>query len=375
MKEDSFRQWLLDVKKYDSGTIGSRISNCLRVENYEGDLDEYYSKDACQQLLNKLAYSTEDKRNKAQPKHNVPINGDVLKGSASLKQAVRRYVEYRQYERNPLVEQIMEKTDKIIKDNKHSTAISKREWPKWELPDENEMYELAQISMRYVRFLNSKIVELIVEDNQKYDKEWRDKLLGNNINPDLYLWNGSCCCFPGVRRYAGSKEIAEFHKHKEAGTIFDAISLDDNDFPKQIWSFIFRGTHFNKFGPLNYSLAHLIDHKKKNNRMVKELETDKKDLSPLYGLYTCPSNTVFIPDSLLKPTDFNAKLRTLLFQKAEDLYKNCCNILPDYLKIPQNDENDRWNIKNFKWADCVGMTANVELFLEFRNKKMNDLLK
>jgi hypothetical protein len=156
----------------------------------------------------------------------------------------------------------------------------------------------------------------------------------------------------------------------------NAIKLDDNDFPKQIWSFIFQGRQFSKSGPDEYSLAHLFDHKESKNRIKEELEFigGKTYSEPLYGLYTCPSNAVYIPDSLLRPTDFNLVLRKLLFRKAESLYKDYCNILPSHIKIP-NLENEKWNINNFIWGECVGDIKNIDAFLEYREKRMKELLK
>ena len=35
------------------------------------------------------------------------------------------------------------------------------------------------------------------------------------------------------------------------------LSLDDNDYPKHLWSFVFTGRPFRKRGPAGYQLAHL----------------------------------------------------------------------------------------------------------------------
>ena len=136
------------------------------------------------------------------------------------------------------------------------------------------------------------------------------------------------------------------------------------------------GKPFGKFGPDHYSLAHLFDHKKANNRTREELKFDDNyDFSEaFYGLYTCPTNTVYIPTALLKPTDFNLKLRLLLFQKAEDLYKNCCNILPTFVKVPEA-ENEKWNIHNFQWSECVGTVDHMDKFFDYRKDIMKNLIE
>lgn len=93
MKELEFSQWLKE-QGYDESTIRSRVSNCKTVEKYYLDLDRQYRKDKCEDLMTILSYTTADERSKLPPQHIIPINGDVRTGSASLKQAVKRYVEF-----------------------------------------------------------------------------------------------------------------------------------------------------------------------------------------------------------------------------------------------------------------------------------------
>jgi len=374
MLQSEFFNWLLERYGNDNGkTANSRKSNCLRVEEFEGNLDKHYESDKCHSLLEKLSYSTYDERHKSIQKHKIPIDGNKRNGSATLKHAIKLYIEFK----NDFKSGISISTKSIKKYNK-SNKNNQLNWPKWELPKENEVYQLAQIATKYIRFLNPIIIEKITKDNMKHYEEWRDYLIYKKINPELYLWDLSPCCFPGIRRYAGSKEIAYFRRQTEMKKheILNALKLDDNDFPKQIWSFTFRGKKFGKFGPDDYSLAHLFDHKNSKNRMEEELvfPEDQKFKEAYFGLYTSPSNTVYIPNSLLKPTDFNLSLRGLLFQKAESLYKNYCNILPQHIKIPKT-EDEKWNINKFQWGDCVGSLDNINLFLTYRNNYMEKLLK
>lgn len=370
MLESEFYQWLLS-KGYNESTSRARKSNCITVGLYEGDLDNHFETDRCKDLLNRLGYSTDDQIHNRKAKHKVPIKGNIRTGSATLKQAVKLYVQYRS-------ENILGRT--CVNDNisvGHKKRISNRkEWPKWEQPSENEIYELAQTATKYIRFLDPQIIYSITQDNEKNHSYFSELLLRNGVDTNLYLWKGSPCCFPGIRRYAGSKEISFYRKQSDLDktSITNALRLDDNDFPKQIWSYILRGAAFSKFGPDNYSLAHLIDHKESKNRMATEFEFLNNQIftDPFYGLYTCPSNTVYIPTSLLKPTDFNTSLRNLLFNKANSLYGDFCNIIPDHIKIPC--ANDRkWDICNFTWSDPVGSIQHIGLFLEYRNRTITDL--
>ena len=97
MLDAKFQQYLRDVKRSSKRTIGSRTSNCKRVERYEGDLDKHFDNDQCQGLLRRLTYSTENQDRERTPRHSIPINGDPRTGSATLKQAVGLYVQFRRH--------------------------------------------------------------------------------------------------------------------------------------------------------------------------------------------------------------------------------------------------------------------------------------
>ena len=45
MQEASFKGWLAVEREQNTRTVCSRISNCKRVEHYEGDLDAHYDVD------------------------------------------------------------------------------------------------------------------------------------------------------------------------------------------------------------------------------------------------------------------------------------------------------------------------------------------
>ena len=156
--------------------------------------------------------------------------------------------------------------DTFTVSNRHDANIKnntsgKNGWPNWILPTE-ELYLLAKTITKYIRFLSPDIIQSIVIKNEEIKEALSYKLKLKGVDPDLYLWEKSSCCFPGVRRYAGSSEISAYKKHSEIDKIKDAIAIDDNDYPKQIWSFIFRAAKYSKKGPEGYSLAHLVDHKK-----------------------------------------------------------------------------------------------------------------
>ena len=71
--------------------------------------------------------------------------------------------------------------------------------------------------------------------------DWSARLEAIGIDPAIYLWDGSPCAFPGIRRYAGSAEIALFRQRVTASEVSpQCLALDDNDYPKHLWAFVFR---------------------------------------------------------------------------------------------------------------------------------------
>ncbi|NOU94892.1 hypothetical protein GC093_16925 [Paenibacillus sp. LMG 31456] len=93
MQEIKFRKWLED-KGYDTGTVKSRIYNCQRICEFEGNIDHHYEIDKCKTLLPKLEYSTDDERNGLPARHNIPINGVIRTGTATFKQALKLYISF-----------------------------------------------------------------------------------------------------------------------------------------------------------------------------------------------------------------------------------------------------------------------------------------
>ncbi|SDM77663.1 hypothetical protein [Acetanaerobacterium elongatum] len=96
----TFYEYLTSIKGMKYSTAQSRVSNCKRVEKYEGDLEEHYYKDKCKLLLSKLEYSMEDQVNNRHAAHKIPIDGNTFNGTATLKQAVNLYINYLNYLNN-----------------------------------------------------------------------------------------------------------------------------------------------------------------------------------------------------------------------------------------------------------------------------------
>ena len=365
MQHELFKSWLGAVRQLSAGTVGSRISSCKRVEQYEGDLDALYDSDGLADLIDRL--------NPKRPEHKVPINGDIYNGTATLKYAVGLYRDFRDADASKVdsTDAPQEKQRSQVRRTRQPGA----DWPVWPVPSDLDLLELARTMTPFVRFLDPDIVYAVTVDNRSMGADWSSRLEALGIDPAIYLWEGSPCTFPGVRRYAGSKERAWFRQPTTSDEVVpQCLELDDNDYPKHLWAYAFTGKRFLKRGPDGYQLAHLFDHKQHGNRWRKELDIPPgaEAPEPLYGLFTSAANSAYVPAAFLKPTDFSFRLRSLIQRRALQLYGKVCRILPPPLAVkPCEDRN--WSVDNFQWDTPVGGMDNVPDFLEFRRERMERL--
>ena len=150
----SFEAWLDTVRGISAPTIRSRISNCKRVEQFEGDLDSLFDNDGLASLLERLTYSTEDATYRRRPKHMVPINGDVRTGTATLKTAVTLYREFRNSSELGLGDR---PRTRPVRQRAGGQRTESGSWPDWGQPTEETLRSLAQALTPLVRFLKPKL--------------------------------------------------------------------------------------------------------------------------------------------------------------------------------------------------------------------------
>ena len=380
MKTQAFEQWLLHSYRTKEGvpaaatTCRARVFNCSTVEAYEGDLDAHFATDRLNGLMTRMSYSKDDERLGAPAKHRIPIKGSLYNGTATLRSALNLYVQFCDAAM-PGGASLPPASSSERRPVKPRQTAS--QWPDWSAPTESELIQLARLTVPHVRFLHPEIVRGVVEDNERHRAEWVTGLTRLGVDPHAYLWERGACAFPGVRRYSGSKEIAQFRK--QAGGVASgyaqALKVDDNDYPKHLWSFVFLGKPFPKNGPKGYALAHLMDHKANLNRFREEVETvgTALDRPSWPGLYTSAANCVYSPSVLIKPTDFAGSLRNLLQRRAVYLYGDFCNLTPPGLRI-RDTASDAWSLDTFDWCAPVGSLDHIKPFLAFRNETIDALL-
>jgi hypothetical protein len=99
---DDFAAWLANTHRTRAGgrlvTAAQRdaVSRCRRVEAAEGDLDKYYDRDQMRELISRFTFSPND----LAPLHHIEISGDVYNGTASLRNSLILYRQFRDWGRD-----------------------------------------------------------------------------------------------------------------------------------------------------------------------------------------------------------------------------------------------------------------------------------
>ena len=129
----NFKTWLVEEYGLQESAAISRAANISTIERYYGDIDALVKNGGAQNLLNELSYSKQDERNAVPQKHKVPIHGNIYNGSATLRQAVSRYIEFCIESRNSIevlgktttvLENVIEQLEKEKNGFVYSTGVS-----------------------------------------------------------------------------------------------------------------------------------------------------------------------------------------------------------------------------------------------------------
>lgn len=101
MNIEEFKIWLEETPNdYKNNYIEKIISNCKKVERYYKDLDIQFNKDKGDSINSLLNYSIYEQRNNIQPKHIIPINGEIRTGSVTLKRSFKLYMQFCDFNNN-----------------------------------------------------------------------------------------------------------------------------------------------------------------------------------------------------------------------------------------------------------------------------------
>jgi len=226
MLEKEFYYWLLRKRTDNQNTASSRKSNCLRVCEYEGDLDAHFEKDACQSLIEKLSYSKEDERNNRPPKHKIPIVGNKITGSATLKYAVSLYVEFKNDIKNGYY-QLNQPFSKDDSDN-FEREFTDESVDKYRMKSESELRDLLEYLIRSEKLfleyniygieylIGGKKIDILLEHKTK------DELLALELKKD----KGKYDVFGQISMYLGL--LGEKFSDKAIYGVVIACEIDES---------------------------------------------------------------------------------------------------------------------------------------------------
>ncbi len=188
-----------------------------------------------------------------------------------------------------------------------------------------------------------------------------------------WMYPGSACVFPGVRRFVGrlnKKELLKFVPH-------ESCIIDDNRFPRHLWTYIaigagYSGARWKDCGFSDFELAHIFSHKPDGRELENSVFKYFDPTASPYGLFTCAANVVLVPKGFAKPTDGLTAIRIAFFKRYIELYGE--KSLPGYtgLKqelVPEWYESLEWNepILPENWEE------HVDLLLKYRQKRLTKL--
>lgn len=180
--------------------------------------------------------------------------------------------------------------------------------------------DTAMILAKVAHHMHPRIIKKIAEANAGY-REIFASYAPPQINVDDFLYDCSACVFPGVRRHLGRKGHTARNQYVSGN---DAI-IDDNVYPRHIWSFLSNGTGYNshvwKTTNLNtFELCHIFAHKPDERRVEQKAFLFIDPQCKPYGLFTCAANVVLVPAGLVKPTDGLESVQIAFFKRHIDLY-------------------------------------------------------
>lgn len=372
MQESQFQNWLIN-NKYHERTISSRLSNCRRIEDYEGDLDEHFKKDQGISLVERLQYSSSDQNNARASKHRIPINGNIYNGTATFRSAVNLYFNFKKD--NNTFSKVRRETiipmEKQIYRNARNAIISSENIDTPENKISKFEFDICLILAQLCYHIHPKIIHAIQGKNSKqYD--YFKELFGSYINVDDYLFEGSACVFPGVRRYISSQGTK-----KKYNPEYKAI-IDDNTFPRHLWCFLvnnktYNGPNWKESGLNQFELAHIFTHKKSELNFEKQFFRNLDDQTQPLGDFTCACNIVLLPKGTVRPTDNSENIKAIFYQRYIELYgENTLQGRKNFItnKVPAWYSKIKWNepFCPLKWEE------KVDSLLRYRTQRIKQLI-
>ncbi|PWH10158.1 hypothetical protein DEJ39_07630 [Bacteroidetes bacterium SCGC AAA795-G10] len=229
--------------------------------------------------------------------------------------------------------------------------------------------ELSFILGTVSHHIHPDIVKYLVEANISLKEDF-GQYSHEKLNIHEFFFDNSDCVFPGVRRpvnkeTSGSKWKNNIYK--------DGTILNDNTYPRHIWSFLVNGKPYSssnwKITGLNaFELAHIFGHKTDETGLEKMSFLNFEENKNPYSLFTSASNVVLIPKGLTKPTDKNNSIKLCYYQRHLDLFGENFFHMSGFKKelVPS------W-YKDIKWLDPIlplDWKKNIDLLIDYRERHL-----
>jgi len=178
--------------------------------------------------------------------------------------------------------------------------------------------DICSILASLAYHIHPKIIEIIQRMNSDEYGYFKD-LFEGRINVDYYLFDGSACLFPGVRRYVSGEG-----KKKAYNREYRAI-IDDNTFPRHIWCFLengktYNGPNWKNTGLGEFELAHVFTHKESELEFERQFFSNVVDDLYPYGDFTCACNVALLPKGTVRPTDNSKAIKVAFYMRYIELY-------------------------------------------------------
>ena len=231
--------------------------------------------------------------------------------------------------------------------------------------------DICSILAQLAHHIHPKIVKRIQSQNIE-ELGYFKKLFANKIDLENYLFDGSACVFPGVRRYvSGQGKLFTYNIEYKA-------IIDDNRFPRSIWCFLangrpYSGPNWKDTGLSEFELTHVFTHKESEIEFEKPFfSTVQNNLYP-YSDFSCACNVVLLPKGTVKPTDKSKAIKAAFYKRYIDLYGefplNGRSGFNESL-VPNWYNELNWNEPSLP----EGWEPNIEKLLKYRTQRITGIL-
>jgi hypothetical protein len=228
--------------------------------------------------------------------------------------------------------------------------------------------EIAIALGKVCHHIHPEIIEKIREENRKFKDEFKEICEGW---VDTFLYDGSDCVFPGVRRCINSEKTGNWKNNINPK---DYTILNDNTFPRHIWAFLSMNKAYSggqngiwdRSGLSKFELAHIFGHKENEKELERKVFKNFYSNKMPYALFTSAANVVLIPNGLMKPTDKFESIKIAFYKRHIDLYGE--NF---YAESSFREEFvPKW-YEEIKWLEPVlpeGWEGRINNLLKYRRK-------